>query len=660
MWVRGRRLRSVALALLCAIGCCMLALALYTFRDGHNPGFDRETDLLLHDTALIALHEYLPLSAPGMDAVAGQNSKLRLIAIDELSLREAQRDALGQYRVPRSDYARLIDHLRTGGAKAVGFDLQFATDTANAQQDQRFASALGSMPTILSYSLSEGEAGPVAPSLARAAELGFVPVHNESGTMKALALTDGNRVSFAVAAVERLTGKTLQPIDGWHAQLGQRTIPLDGNGELLLLPFETEATTAIEQSTGAPAQWLDFAPSIELSDALRLTPEETHDLFSGTLVVVGPTAHGIADFVDTPKGRLPIVFSTLRYIDQLMQGMFITRAPLAVDWTCIIGGVVIVAIAGLVLSPLALAGLSLLLLIGYSSIALGAFAIGLYWMDIIHVDYGILLATLLASLERSAMERSARRRVTEIFEKHTSPQLVHDFLDENPNDEAAMFTGKRVTVTVFYSDIRGFTALAEELPAEQIYSSLNEYFEEMCAIIFKHGGYVDKFMGDALMAIFSAPTQTPDDPVNAVLAGLEQQARLIELNARWAEAGRPTFNVGMGINTGSVVMGHLGGRDRMTYTVIGDAVNVASRLQDLAQGGQIVIGEATERSVRGHFYTRELKRAVAKGKTHPLRLFQVLGNRHDIADMPRIQALTFESDAPPATQPATAPLHEDR
>lgn len=655
MWVRGRRLRSIALALVCAAFCSMLAISLYVFRDGHNPGFDRETDLLFHDTALIALHEHFKFSAPGVNAVAGQNSKLRLIAIDELSLRAAQRDALGQYRVPRSDYARLIDRLRKGGAKTVAFDLQFATDETNSQMDVLFATALRSMRSVLSYSLSNDEAGPVAPSLAKAAAIGYVPVENDNGALQTLALTDEKRTSFAATAVQQFSGQKIKPIDGWHARFGNRIIPLDGNGQMLLLPFETEATTSIEQSTGAPAQWLNFVPSIELSDALRLTPEELHDLFNGTLVVIGPTAHGIADFVDTPKGRLPVVFSTLRYIDQLMKGTYIARAPLALDMFFIIAGIVIVAAAGLALSPLALGTLSALLLVGYTAGSVAAFAYGLYWVDIIHVDFGIFVSTLMVSLMRGAMERSARRRVTEIFEKHTSPQLVHDFLDENPDDDVAMFTGKRVTVTVFYSDIRGFTALAEELPAEQIYSSLNEYFDEMCAIIFKHGGYVDKFMGDALMAIFSAPTQTPDDPVNAVLAALEQQERLSELNMRWAAEGRPTFNVGMGINTGSVVMGHLGARDRMTYTVIGDAVNVASRLQDVAKGGQVVIGEATELKIRGHFYTRELKRAIAKGKTYPLRVFEVLGNRHDIADMPRVESITSDVAPPQAVQ-----LSEDR
>jgi class 3 adenylate cyclase/CHASE2 domain-containing sensor protein len=657
MWVRGRRLRSVALALLSAALVSALSISLYLYRDGHNPGLDRQTDLLLHDTALIALHERLSLVAPGVDTVSDQNPQLRLIAIDELSLRDAQRDALGQYRVSRDTYARLIRRLRAGGAKVVAFDLQFAAAASSAAQDDHFAAALRAMPAVLSYSLSGDEPGPIAASLASAAETGFVPVHNENGAMASQLLSTDERKSFATVAVERFTGEHFEEIDAWHARLGKHVIPLGGNGELLLLPFETEATTAIEQSTGAPAQWLNFAPSIELSDAMRLTPGELHDLFNGTLVVIGPTAHGIADFVDTPKGRLPVVFSTLRYIDQLMQHTFITRAPLAFDLACIIAGIVIVSIAGLSLSPGALAALSVALLLGYSTFSLAVLAYGLYWLDIIHVDFGIVVATLMVGLMRSAMEGAARRRVTEIFEKHTSPQLVHDFLDENPDDEAAMFTGKRVTVTVFYSDIRGFTALAEELPPEQIYRALNEYFEEMCAIIFKHGGYVDKFMGDALMAIFSAPTQTPHDPVNAVLAALEQQARLTELNLRWAAEGQPTFHVGMGINTGSVVMGHLGGRDRMTYTVIGDAVNVASRLQDVAKGGQIVIGEATERSVRGNFFSRELKRVVAKGKAHPLRVFEILGQRFDVPELPRVHSLTYESSSRTLPQP---PLPEDR
>ena len=123
--------------------------------------------------------------------------------------------------------------------------------------------------------------------------------------------------------------------------LGKQTVPLDGDGRMLIVPFETDATTSLERSLGAPSQWIDFARSIELVDALDLPDSELKAFFDGTIVVVGPTARGVADFVDTPKGRLPVVFTTLRLVDQLLRGLSIQRVPVAVrlcgpssGWRC--------------------------------------------------------------------------------------------------------------------------------------------------------------------------------------------------------------------------------------------------------------------------------------------------------------------------------------
>jgi len=147
----------------------------------------------------------------------------------------------------------------------------------------------------------------------------------------------------------------------------------------------------------------------------------------------------------------------------------------------------------------------------------------------------------------------------------------------------------------------------------------------MCEVIFKYGGYVDKFIGDCIMVAFSAPVQNPDDARKAVDAALDQQRVIGELGERWRAQGREPFTVGMGINTGYVVMGNLGASSRMNYTVIGDDVNIAARLYNVALGGQIIISESTYNEVKQFFSVRELEPVVVKGKTAPLRTFEVLG-----------------------------------
>ncbi len=186
-------------------------------------------------------------------------------------------------------------------------------------------------------------------------------------------------------------------------------------------------------------------------------------------------------------------------------------------------------------------------------------------------------------------------------------------------------SGKRALVTIFYSDIRGFTAMSERMTPEQIYGQLNEYFEEMCRLVFAHGGYVDKFIGDCLMAVFSAPNPRPDDAYEAVLSAWQQQQRILAMMTEWAAQGREIFTVGMGLNTGEVVMGNLGSSDRLNYTVIGDAVNTAARLYNVAKGGQIIISESTYEQVKERFVVNELTPVSVKGKTLPLRNFEVVG-----------------------------------
>jgi adenylate cyclase len=145
----------------------------------------------------------------------------------------------------------------------------------------------------------------------------------------------------------------------------------------------------------------------------------------------------------------------------------------------------------------------------------------------------------------------------------------------------------------------------------------------MCTIIFEYGGYVDKFIGDCVMAVFSAPYQTPDDARNAVISAVKQQDKIRELSAKWMAEGKREFTVGMGVNTGDVVMGNLGASSRMNYTVIGDNVNVAARLYNVAVGGEIIISESTYQEVKDLVEVDELEPVAVKGKVAPIKIYNV-------------------------------------
>lgn len=187
--------------------------------------------------------------------------------------------------------------------------------------------------------------------------------------------------------------------------------------------------------------------------------------------------------------------------------------------------------------------------------------------------------------------------------------------------------GQARDTTVFFSDIRGFTAMSETRTAQEIVDMLNEYFEQMVELIFKHEGTLDKFVGDEIMALFGAPVAHPDDAYRAVKVAVEQLRILEEWNLMRVAEGEPPIHIGIGINTGSVVAGYLGSSKALEYTVIGDVVNTASRLCSVAKAGEIIISRSTYDQVKDHFNTEELSPTSVKGKAQALQVYRVLGEK---------------------------------
>jgi adenylate cyclase len=178
-------------------------------------------------------------------------------------------------------------------------------------------------------------------------------------------------------------------------------------------------------------------------------------------------------------------------------------------------------------------------------------------------------------------------------------------------------------VTVFNSDIRGFTRMSEGATAGVILELLNEYFEQMVETIFKFEGTLDKFMGDGIMAFWGAPLTKADDPIRSVQCALDQMEVLGRFNRKRVEGGHPTLAVGMGLHTGPLVAGYVGSSKAMSYTVIGDTANTSARLCGIALAGQVIVSEYTLARLGPRFEVEELPPAHLKGKEKPLRIFNV-------------------------------------
>jgi len=229
-------------------------------------------------------------------------------------------------------------------------------------------------------------------------------------------------------------------------------------------------------------------------------------------------------------------------------------------------------------------------------------------------------------IEQASLNKQIREeeRIRDRLERFHSPQIIEMILRGGQETLDQMMEPKDLTATVLFADINGFTRLAEQLPPREVNMALNAFFSRMTDIIFKYDGTMDKFIGDALMAVFGAPMEKADDPERAVLAAQEMMNSL--QNMMKEMDGGKQFTIRIGINTGRVVAGNIGSPKRMEYTVIGDAVNVASRLESIAEPNQILIGEETCRRVTGKFPIRSVGPRKVKGKTAEIMVHEVLWN----------------------------------
>jgi adenylate cyclase len=241
--------------------------------------------------------------------------------------------------------------------------------------------------------------------------------------------------------------------------------------------------------------------------------------------------------------------------------------------------------------------------------------------DDLELISAVAAQTAIAVENARAHERLAREEVARANYSRFLPEYVVKQMLENP--ESFKLGGVSQTITILFADIRGFTRISEHAPPEKIVSLLNRYFSAMTEIIFAHGGTLDKYLGDGLMALFGAPTATPDDASNALNAAVAMQRRLLGINRELQEEGLSEIGVGMGLHTGEVVVGYIGSDRRSEYTAIGDTVNTSSRLESNARGGEILISDATAKAARSRYKLKPREPIMVKNRQQPVMLWEV-------------------------------------
>ena len=346
--------------------------------------------------------------------------------------------------------------------------------------------------------------------------------------------------------------------------------------------------------------------------------------FRGAIVFVGTTAPGLYDQKTVPlPGRMAGMQIHASALDNMLSSRFLEPAATWVGLLVLAVGALGAAIAlvrlGVWPGLASAGGIAVALLAG----AVFAFGRGV-WLPLVTPVVGLSLAAFGGVAYQYFVEGREKRQVKRLFSRYVSKD-VYEQLMTDPSK--ARLGGQRREMTVLFSDIRGFTTFSEQGQPEAIVHHLNEYFSRMVHVVFEHRGTLDKFVGDAVMALFGAPIEDPDHAEHAVQAALAMLRELDALNASWGAQGRPTLAIGIGVNSGEMVAGNIGSDTIMSYTVIGDAVNLGSRLESLNKqyGTTIIVSDATRQRLHGRYDLRPLGEVVVKGKTQPVAIFEVRG-----------------------------------
>ena len=246
---------------------------------------------------------------------------------------------------------------------------------------------------------------------------------------------------------------------------------------------------------------------------------------------------------------------------------------------------------------------------------------GSFKPDDLELISAVAAQTAIAVENARAHERLAREEVARANYSRFLPEYVVKQMLENP--ESFKLGGVNQLITVLFADIRGFTRISEHAPPETIVNLLNKYFSAVTDIIFAHGGTLDKYLGDGLMALFGAPNATPDDAKNAISAAVAMQRRVIGINQELLEEGYPEIGVGIGLHTGEATVGYIGSERRSEYTAVGDTVNTASRLESNARGGEILISDATAKAAGSRYKLNPREPITVKNREQSVVLWEV-------------------------------------
>ncbi|NLK49801.1 MAG: adenylate/guanylate cyclase domain-containing protein [Candidatus Cloacimonetes bacterium] len=547
---------------------------------------------------------------------------------------------------PREYHAKLIENLNRAGARLIVFDIEF-TETTQLEQDGLLAQvAAEHQNVVFAGKIAEGRGGashqqlytPIAPIINHNLSWGLVNLGADiDGVMRKYALfhkfDKEPHYTIGITALANSRNYDQQwskqiKIDGGKLIVRDKQIPLHNQNEALInyfgpahyFPTHSYSSILDDGTIALPGQ-----QGVETNDFEDILAA---GVLKDKIVLVGAYANDLHDYFPTPfsgKAQMPGVEIHANFLEMVLQNKYLSHLN---SWLVLLLELILVFALWFIFKKLKpLWGVILLVILGVAHFII-AYQLFVRAGIIAPIIQFLVLFILiyLAGLIRHYLESQKEKRfIRNAFQQYMAPELVSKLLND---PKSLKYGGSLQEVTVLFSDIRGFTTYSEKYKPEETVQILKEYLTAMVNTITANEGIVDKFMGDAIMALFGTPVKLDNSALNACKTALMMRERLSELQTKWRKEGREGLEIGIGINTGSAVVGNLGSEQIFDYTAIGDNINLGARLETINTQydtqNHIIISEFTLEKVKDQVETRYLDEVKVKGKDKPVKIYELI------------------------------------
>lgn len=560
------------------------------------------------------------------------SSEIVIVAIDDKSLAD---QALGRWQDwDRDLYANLIEILEVYQPAVIGLDITFSEHSQNIEADALLANVVQKYDNLV-FAQDSGK-NPILPEFKKddtSVGIAEFPVDADQKVRRAkIVFEDTPYLHFSIAIIKKYFNlfDTKSYLDSKNQKyvISEAAVRRVGiNSKIQSIPLDQD--NQVYLNFFGPPNSFNF---LSLIDVLQGKIQPT-DL-KGKIVLIGEDASSLYDekVVPISGGKpMPGVELHANFIQTILDGKFLIPQNHWQEFLSIFISILISSYLFGFLTPLYVT-LSFFLL---------TFCIVLIWaqlapqlgqiVNIFYLILGVVLSYIVIFVYRYIGVEKARKKIERAFSMYVSKDIVAEI---KSHPEKLHLGGEKREMTAFFSDIAGFTSLSETMPPEQLVSFLNEYFAAMTKILFRYRGTLDKYEGDAIMAFWNAPVLQKNHAVLACQAALKMQMHLVTLGLKWKKEGKPQIQVRMGINTGEMIVGNVGSEERFNYTIMGDAVNLSSRLEGANKfyNTFILISESTFLIVKDFFETRELDLLKVKGKNQAVKVYELISSKGQLPE----------------------------